>query len=284
MNELTTGTVHQFLKRYGFRGARLRAFRVRNGTADAATAEVRLTVRAADTGQPVRLHLLFGGVEEFRFQRRPGPGLVRLKDIQVGFFGALTYVNFDPFAEERTYSVTVDGRPAGELCISFQSDSKGTTAVTVRAESPPLAFEYRGAETWKDGRLTRLEGAGSESGRKGGVTLVAAKDAYALKAGVKEVRIRDEVWPTSGAMLSDPDRNPLVVDVLTGDVLRAKVENVGADRVTVGGKPVPVTHFRVTAGGQRWDVWYDADQRLAKRVWTRDGRTVTAELTKVRRD
>ena len=99
MNELTPGTAHQFLKRYQFRGARLRRFRVRNA-ANAAAAEVRLAARATDTGRPVRLRLVFEGVEEFRFQRRPGPGLVRLKDVQVGFFGALTYVNFDPFAED----------------------------------------------------------------------------------------------------------------------------------------------------------------------------------------
>ena len=98
MNEITAGTVHQFLKRYPFRGARLRAFRVRN-VADATTANVRLTVRAED-GKPVRLRLVFEGVEEFRFQRRPGPGLVRVKDVQVGFFGNLTYVNFDPFPED----------------------------------------------------------------------------------------------------------------------------------------------------------------------------------------
>jgi hypothetical protein len=99
MNELTTGTAHQFLKQYPLREARLRQFRVRN-SADTATAEVRLTIRAADTDKPVRLRLIFDGVEEFRFQRRPGPGLVRVKDVQVGFFGALTFVNFDPFADD----------------------------------------------------------------------------------------------------------------------------------------------------------------------------------------
>jgi len=98
MNELTTGTAHQFLRQYPFRGARLRQFRVRN-VANATTAEVRLTVRG-DTGKPVRLRLVFDGVEEFRFQRRPGPGLTRVKNVQIGFFGALTYVNFDPFAED----------------------------------------------------------------------------------------------------------------------------------------------------------------------------------------
>ena len=186
-------------------------------------------------------------------------------------------------AEERTYAVTIDGKPAGETTVSFQTRDDGSTAVTVRSEyrtdrPTPLSFEYRGTETWKDGRLVRLEGLGAENRQKGGITLVAGKDAYALKAGVKEVSIHDEVWPTTGVILPDPDRKPLVVDAITGDVLRAKVEKVGPDRVTAAGKPVPATRYRVTAGGSRWDVWYDADHRLVKRTWSRDGRTVVAEL------
>ena len=122
MNELTTGNVHQFFKRFQFGGSRLRAFRVRN-SAGAATAEVRLTVRTADTGKPVRLRLVFAGVEEFRFQRRPGPGLVKLKNIQVGFFGALTYVNFDPFTE--------DGPPK---VMDFRASDSFVAGRTVRWE------------------------------------------------------------------------------------------------------------------------------------------------------
>src|SRR5215213_9131255 len=129
-------------------------------------------------------------------------------------------------AEERTYSITIDGKPAGEMTISFQARDDGSTAVTVWAEyhadrPTPVAFEYRGTEIWKDGRLVRLDGLGTENRQKGGITLVAGKGAYALKAGVKEVSVRDEVWPTTGAMMPDPDGKPLVVDVITGDVLRA---------------------------------------------------------------
>lgn len=194
-------------------------------------------------------------------------------------------VTASAFAEERTFSVTVDGKAVGELVLSYRAQKDGSTAVTVRGGwHMPSASDYRGTETWNDGRLVRLEGTGSDNGRKNAVTLAGGKGAYALTAGVKDVRIRDEVWPTTGAILPDPDRKPLVVDVLTGDVLRAKVEKVGADRVTVAGRPLPVTRYRVTAGGQRWDVWYDADQRLARRVWTRDGRTVVAELTTLKRD
>jgi hypothetical protein len=191
------------------------------------------------------------------------------------------------FAEERTFTITVDGKPAGELVVGYQSRAEGVTAVTVRgeyrAERPALSFGYHGTESWKDGRATRVEGLGTENATKGGITLVYGTDAYALKAGVKEVRVRDEVWPTTGVMPPDPDRRPLVVDVITGDVLRAKTEKVGPDRVVVAGKAIAVTHYRVIAGPNRWDVWYDEKQRLAKRVWTREGRTVVvAELAQVK--
>jgi hypothetical protein len=154
-----------------------------------------------------------------------------------------------------------------------------------RAERPtPVALEYRGTEKWKDGRLAHIEGLGSENGHKGGITLVAGKEAYALKAGVKEVAVRDEVWPTTGVMPPDPGAKPLVVDVITGDVLRAKVEKVENERVMVAGQPVPATRYRVTAAVNRWDLWYDEKQRLAKWALTRDGRTVAAEIIRLKGD
>lgn len=187
-------------------------------------------------------------------------------------------------ADERTFTVSIDGRPAGDLIVSYQTRSDGTTAVTVRtdwrADRPtPISLDYRGTETWKDGRLVRLDGSGVQDGRKGGITLVAGADGFALKAGVKEVSIREAIWPTSGASPPDPDARPLVVDAVTGEVQRTKVETVGPERVTAAGKLTPATRYRVTAGSARWDVWYDDQKRLVRRTWTRDGRTVTAELT-----
>jgi hypothetical protein len=99
MNDLTPANVHAFLKRFQLRGGRLSRFTVRN-TSEVTTAEVRLTVRDSETNHPVRLRLVFTGVEEYRFQRRPRPGLVRLKDVQIGFFGPLVYLNLDAFPED----------------------------------------------------------------------------------------------------------------------------------------------------------------------------------------
>lgn len=103
MNELTPGNVHAFLKRYRLNGGRLVRIQIRPRRGDATSAEIRLRVLDTTTDQPIGLRLSFEGVEEFRFQRRPSAPLIRLKDVQIGFFGALTYLNLDAFA--------VDGPP-----------------------------------------------------------------------------------------------------------------------------------------------------------------------------
>ncbi len=103
MNELTPGNVHAFLKRYQLRDGRLIRIQIRPRRRDATTAEIRLSALDVSTKQSVRLRIAFEGVEEYRFQRRPSAPLIRLKDVQIGFFGALTYLNLDAFP--------VDGPP-----------------------------------------------------------------------------------------------------------------------------------------------------------------------------
>jgi hypothetical protein len=100
MNELTAGNVHAFLKRFQLKGGRLIRISIRPRRGETTTAELRLTALDATTNEPVRLRLTFTGVEEYRFQRRPSAPLVCLKEVQVGFFGALTYLNLDAFPEE----------------------------------------------------------------------------------------------------------------------------------------------------------------------------------------
>jgi hypothetical protein len=100
MNELTPGNVHAFLKRFQLKGGRLIRISIRPRRGEATTAELRLTALETTTSQPVRLRMTFTGVEEYRFQRRPSAPLVRLKEVQIGFFGTLAYVNLDAFPEE----------------------------------------------------------------------------------------------------------------------------------------------------------------------------------------
>jgi hypothetical protein len=123
MNELTIGNAHAFQKRFRLRGGRLLRFAVRPRPHEASTAEVRLTALDVQTDRPVRLRLVFDGVEEYRFQRRPGPGLGRLQEVQVGFFGMLTYLNLDAYP--------VDGPPK---VMDFRASDCFLAGRTVRWE------------------------------------------------------------------------------------------------------------------------------------------------------
>ncbi len=99
MPEVTRQQLPQFLRQYRFAGGRL--LRVRLGRAGGRMgAELRVTAMTAlrDLGaEPaaVRLKLVLGGVEEFRFQKRPSVGFGRVADVKIGVFDNLFYVATD---------------------------------------------------------------------------------------------------------------------------------------------------------------------------------------------
>jgi hypothetical protein len=129
MNELTPANVHGFQKRFQLKGGRMLRFQVRPRKANGTSADVRLRVLDAQSNKSVRLRLVFSNVEEYRFQRRPGDGLTRLNEVQFGFFGDLTYLNFDAFA--------IDG--------------------------PPKVMDFRASDCFIAGRILRWEIVEKES-------------------------------------------------------------------------------------------------------------------------
>jgi hypothetical protein len=103
MNELTHLNLVAFQKRYVLSGGTLARFRIRNRSNKRTEGEVLLRVRDTQANAMVRLKLHFKMVDEYRFQRRPGPGLVKLTDVRIGLFDDLIFINFDAF--------DVDGPP-----------------------------------------------------------------------------------------------------------------------------------------------------------------------------
>ena len=179
-------------------------------------------------------------------------------------------------AEERQFAVSIDGKPAGEVRVSFKSQADGSSSVSVRMDvKGGTPASYSGTELWKDGRLIRLDG------ERKGVTLRATDRGYDLKGPNRNVTVRGEVWPDTFTVLPKVDADLLVVDMRTGDVYRSKVEKIGPDRVTVGGRPVPATRYRVMFAGGSTDMWFDDRGRLVRRTWTRDGRVTRVEATQI---
>ena len=105
MESITPNQIVPFFRRFRFKGGSLRLFRVRNNTPREAGGTVVVSLMDTESNEPVRLRLRMGGVEEYRFQRRPGPGLVRLKEVRIGYFNGLMYLNLDAYADEGPLAV-----------------------------------------------------------------------------------------------------------------------------------------------------------------------------------
>jgi hypothetical protein len=100
MERLEPNQIGAFLKRFHHLKGRLRRFRVQNRSAQEARGDLVLGVHEGDERKPMRLKLALEGVEEFRFQRRPGPGLVRLREVRLGAFNGLFFLNLDAYTDE----------------------------------------------------------------------------------------------------------------------------------------------------------------------------------------
>jgi hypothetical protein len=100
MNQLLPAQITQFMKRFHFQRGTLRRFRVGNRTPKESSGEIIVAVHEGDGSRRVRLRIVLDGVEEYRFQRRPGPGLVRLKEVRLGVFNGMFYLNLDAYADD----------------------------------------------------------------------------------------------------------------------------------------------------------------------------------------
>jgi hypothetical protein len=100
MNKLDVSELGQFIRKYTFAGGRVRRVVVRRGKTT--SVELRLTVKAAvqslgAAATPVRLRLVFDGVEVYRFQTRPAAAGGRIPDARFGAFDGFIYLNLDAY-------------------------------------------------------------------------------------------------------------------------------------------------------------------------------------------
>ena len=100
MDQIQPAQTAQFLRRFVFRGGSLRRIRLHSHSAQRSSGELIVSIRRADSNERVRLRIVLEGVEEYRFQRRPGPALFRLKEVRLGYFNGLFFLNLDAYPEE----------------------------------------------------------------------------------------------------------------------------------------------------------------------------------------
>jgi hypothetical protein len=192
--------------------------------------------------------------------------------------------------EQRVFTVLVDGRPAGEYRLTVGADADGTetmtgvAAVRVRHVLGQYRYSYQGSEVWKDGRLVRLDAATDDDGKKCDVRAAAEAAGLRVEANGQARLAPLDSWPTTYWRLPPTERRgrPLtLLDVDTGQSLAARLDAVGPARLTVAGRPLDCTRYRVTGQAQA-ELWFDAQDRLVRQETIEDGHKTVLELRDVR--
>src|SRR5271165_392195 len=158
--------------------------------------------------------------------------------------------------QTRTFSITVDGKKAGEykMTIHQQPDgsvvliAKSNVRVTVLAV-PVYTYSYDGREVWKGGRLQQMESFGKEKGTAFHVRADAESAALHVVANGKEHNVALDAWTTSCWQLPPSKFRNNTVVMLGGDNgadYTSQLQYVGSEKISVAGQEMSCTHYRVT--------------------------------------
>jgi hypothetical protein len=194
--------------------------------------------------------------------------------------------------EFRDFTVSVDGKGAGEYRMTITAQDNGTLVmtgkanVTVRKYFLTYTYSYSGVEVWQGKRLLRLESTANDNGKPYTLKAVAEGSALRVEANGQQRSSRPDVWTTTYWQLPEPRfRNGPVplLDADTGRAIDGRMQNVGATQIQVAGAVQNCPHYRITGDKLQVDVWYDTQERMVRQESLEDGHLTVLELAGLRR-
>lgn len=165
-----------------------------------------------------------------------------------------------PATRVYAFKAFLDGKPIGEHRFSVTSEG-GTRKVTSEADFAvkiigftAYRYHHHAEEQWAGECLSGLASSTDDDGMPASVKLVKSGDANEITttAGRKT---------ESGCLMTYAYWNPALreqrrlLNPQTGKVDAVKVERTGSGNITVGGKDVAATDWRITGGESPIDVW-----------------------------
>ena len=162
----------------------------------------------------------------------------------------------------RTYAFKafLDGKPIGEHTFTVVSDGDArrvTSDADFRVKILGItAYRYRhhAEERWAGDCLSGLDSSTDDDGKRASVRLVRNGEA-------NEISTRAGARTEAGCLMTYAYWNPAMrerrrlLNPQTGKVDAVTVERVASGHVTVGGKVVVATDWRVSGGDSPVDVW-----------------------------
>lgn len=196
-----------------------------------------------------------------------------------------------PWREQRDFSVLVDGKPAGSYRLALEATTPGQIVaqsnvdVRVRFLFFNYAYIFRGRETWIGDRLARIEATSDDGGLRNGVQGAFAEGGSQITVngaprGGPVYRWTSSFWRLPEGVAND---QPLsILDADTGRELKARLVFVAREDVLLGQQRIPCARYRLT-GDVVADLWFDAEDRLARQITVEAGHRSELRLSAIRR-
>ena len=195
-------------------------------------------------------------------------------------------------SETRRFAIEIDGKPAGNYQMMIRQEQDGTAVLSCHAFARVklgfltlYRYSYLGTETWKNGRLTRLDSTTNDNGDQFTVNAEAQGNGLRMRVNGKERIVSGNVWTTTYWRLHDPPPANGAIPLLdpdSGKESAGKLELIENTQLVVGGKNIPCTHYRV-AGDVQVELWFDAQQRLVRQDSVEDGHRTVLQLEEISR-
>jgi hypothetical protein len=194
--------------------------------------------------------------------------------------------------ETRVFSISVDGKPAGEFRMVIRTAGDGTESIAIAASVHVkylfggYRYSYRGTEVWKDGRLRQFDSASDDDGKKHTVQAAADGDKLRITVDGAGRSARPDVWPTSYWRMPPgikQGQTVVLLDADTGEEQAARIDSARPQRdVPVMGKAGDILLVHVT-GPTPAELWYDGRGRLFRQETVEDGHKTVLNLREIQR-
>ena len=125
--------------------------------------------------------------------------------------------------EVREFRIVIDGKPAGDYRLSVTRQEDGTLVqsgqadVRLRVLVKTYSYTYRGTETWKNGRLVKLDSTCNDDGKAFAVSAQAADGKLKVRVNGVERTLPGDAWTTSYWQLPPPALRNRGLSILDAD-------------------------------------------------------------------
>ena len=183
--------------------------------------------------------------------------------------------------EVRQYDVTVKNEPVGSAIVRISSAPDATTTTTI--DTSVLArfflykyrYEFHGSETWLGDQLVNFDGKVNDNGKV--LHVEGAVDRQGSVISIDGKQSRQGLWL---AMTMNYWRVPStnasargsfsIIEPDSRIVRTVKLQDIGPERVIVGGREVECRHCRIS-GDASAELWFDASDRLVRQQTVEQG-------------